>query len=483
MNPDAVQKVRYEDVPYPNLVQRWSHPRVVGAMAALWGIDAAPVEHCRVLDIGCGTATNVIAMAYDLPESKFVGVDVAPAQIASGQAQATALGLDNVRLIAGSVADLGDDLGLFDYIICHGVYTWVAPPVRELVLANARRLLAPHGVFYMSYNCYPGWHFGDLVKTLFLRRTDPNAAPLDRVQQARQILHSISSAAEVGTLTSAAMMMEKAFIENMSDSYIYHEYFEPDQSAIFFEDAVRQTQDHDLRYLANARPERQLPSTQPPTIRAALETTPSRELQQQLVDHFVGTRFRRTLFCRGDGPEPMLAMDPEVLDRLHARIPRGHALDETDETTLGLVLDGERTVTVNRGTVAEVLTRLSEASPVSIALSTVLAGVGDARRQVAAELLGLFFAGALELSLGPISAARTLAEHPTASPLARIQATLDPMVTSRLHVSEHLDALSRQVIQLLDGSRTVADIMAETGTTQAQIDHMVGEFLVKNLLI
>ena len=53
-------------------------------------MSPAPVNSCRVLEIGCGDASNLIPMAYGLPGSRFTGIDLAAAPIAAGMSPAAA---------------------------------------------------------------------------------------------------------------------------------------------------------------------------------------------------------------------------------------------------------------------------------------------------------------------------------------------------------------------------------------------------------
>jgi SAM-dependent methyltransferase len=148
----------YDDVPYPDWVHPATHPDLLAVVAALFGMSPAPPDRCRVLELGCAGSTNLIALAETLPESRFVGIDLASRHIAAGQQKVRALGLTNVELRAMSLVNVGEAFGRFDYILCHGVYSWVPAEVREKILAVCSANLVPQGVAYVSYNCYPGWH-------------------------------------------------------------------------------------------------------------------------------------------------------------------------------------------------------------------------------------------------------------------------------------------------------------------------------------
>jgi SAM-dependent methyltransferase len=125
------------------------------------------IECCRVLELGCGTADNLIAMAFQFPGSEFVGIDLGRVPIASGQALVTELGMRNVTLLAMDLCDPSlKQFGEFSFIIVHGVYSWVPQSVRERILQICQNTLTTQGIAYISYNAYPVGHFSNFVHTM-----------------------------------------------------------------------------------------------------------------------------------------------------------------------------------------------------------------------------------------------------------------------------------------------------------------------------
>src|SRR5262245_16820704 len=156
----------YEEVPYESKPIPGSHPDSLATMAILCGMQPPPIDRCRVLELGCAAGGNLLPMAQTVPDGRFVGIDLSPRQVADGQALIDALGLTNLELRALSILDVGEDFGTFDYIICHGVFSWVPREVQDKILAICRRHLAPNGVAYVSYNTYPGWHLRGMVRDM-----------------------------------------------------------------------------------------------------------------------------------------------------------------------------------------------------------------------------------------------------------------------------------------------------------------------------
>jgi cyclopropane fatty-acyl-phospholipid synthase-like methyltransferase len=151
----AEKRTTYDAIPYPSNPFRQTRPERLAAIAKLFGLDAPPAERCRVLEIGCSMGGNLVVMAQDNPESQYVGIDASSRQIAEGWKTVEALGLGNLQLKHMDVLDVTEDLGRFDYVICHGVFSWVPARVQSKILEICQRQLAQNGIGYISYNTYP----------------------------------------------------------------------------------------------------------------------------------------------------------------------------------------------------------------------------------------------------------------------------------------------------------------------------------------
>jgi len=158
----------YNQVRYLGRPLKQTHPDRLATVAGLFGMPAAAPSECRVLELGCGDGGNLIPMALGLPRSGFTGIDLAGDAIREGCAVVSALGLRNITLRQLDLMEAGPELGEFDYIIAHGLYSWVPPEVRERLLHVCRAHLAPSGVAYVSYNTYPGFHRREMFREMML---------------------------------------------------------------------------------------------------------------------------------------------------------------------------------------------------------------------------------------------------------------------------------------------------------------------------
>jgi len=188
----AMLRRSYDEAPYPGRAYAHTHPDYMAALATLLGLNPPPVARCRVLEIGCAAGSNLIPMALSLPEATFVGIDISPRQIADGRRIIETLGMTNVTLLVRDVQEVGDELGQFDYIIAHGVYSWVPAPVRDRLMALTKRALAPHGIAYISYNTYPGWHILGALRDLMIYAARGVEDPRERARIALALLDMLA---------------------------------------------------------------------------------------------------------------------------------------------------------------------------------------------------------------------------------------------------------------------------------------------------
>src|SRR5581483_1342635 len=158
----------YDTIAYPSRCCPQAHPDRLATLATLFGMSPAPVEHCRVLELGCGDGGNLLPLAFALPGSAFTGVDLAPGAIAKANAEARALGLANIQFHCADLLDWPPPGGSFDYVIAHGLLSWVPDAVRLRVFELCRDRLAPGGVAFVSYNALPGCRIRGMLREMML---------------------------------------------------------------------------------------------------------------------------------------------------------------------------------------------------------------------------------------------------------------------------------------------------------------------------
>src|SRR5262245_44940061 len=142
-------RTSYDDLPYTSYPYPLTHPDHLATVATLLGMRPAAADRCRVLELGCASGGNVVPLAYAYPTSTFLGIDLSTEQIRQGQELVDVLGLTNIQLRPMSILEVYERLGVFDFIICHGVYSWVSDEVQDKILDICARQLAPEGVGFI----------------------------------------------------------------------------------------------------------------------------------------------------------------------------------------------------------------------------------------------------------------------------------------------------------------------------------------------
>ena len=147
----------YDAVPYESHPFPQTAPEHLEAIAFVFGLDAPAPGGACVLELGCAAGGNLIPFAARHPGASASGVDLSSVQVGQGDVAIGQAGLSNVELRTFNIADIDAAFGKFDYIICHGVYSWVPAAVQQAILRVCSDNLSDKGVAYVSYNVYPGW--------------------------------------------------------------------------------------------------------------------------------------------------------------------------------------------------------------------------------------------------------------------------------------------------------------------------------------
>src|SRR5207245_5150289 len=219
----SIQTTAYDTVPYPGHALAQAHPDRLATIATLFGMKPAEVNRSRVLELGCGDGLNLTSVASGLPEAKCIGIDLAAAGLQKGQERARYLGLKNIELRQLNILDVSESLGCFDFIIAHGIYSWVPETVRDKLLAICKQNLARNGVVYVSYNTYPGGHMRDLAREMMRFHVSEFDDPLQHVTPARSLIKFIIDSGSEPDLYRMVLQKELERMNEFTDSALFHD--------------------------------------------------------------------------------------------------------------------------------------------------------------------------------------------------------------------------------------------------------------------
>jgi methyltransferase-like protein/trans-aconitate methyltransferase len=500
MTLDSVAR-NYDEEPYANLTHSQTHPDLLATIGRLLGMTPAPVDHCRVLELGCAAGANIAALAEVLPGTEFVGIDYSEREILEGKEALRQMGLSNVRLHSADIRALEPlDLGTFDYIIAHGVYSWVPADVRERLLAACKTMLNPHGIAYVSYNAYPGWHMMRGIHDALRYRTREAPSRRERAAEAEAFARFLRTAVTPSDGPYSQLVgAYEPHIESRRRtggdrgvSLLLHDDLAEVNDPFYFHEFAAQAASHELQYLADADFPSVFPTKLQPEAQAELRVLARDVVElQQYMDFITNASFRRTLLCHGHLPlSRRLGTDLKVFRRLvigsPAR-PEAGDFDLSPDVVQTFIGDDGARLVIDSPVGKAAMSILCERYPSRLPFPELLAEAcsrlepriaveGNAEAQLVAVLLQGFCYSFSLVEMGTLTDRFTMAPgtRPKTSAFARLLAEAGvSSVTNLRHQRLSLDAFRLHLVSLFDGTRTEKEILdrlledVEAGALQA----------------
>ncbi|MGH2836604.1 MAG: methyltransferase regulatory domain-containing protein [Solirubrobacteraceae bacterium] len=480
----------YDNLAYPGYAYPRTHPGQLEALARLFGLEPAAAASARVLELGCGDGVNALAIAQSLPAARVVGVDRVASPIQRGRAQRGTAGLDNIELLVGDLSDptLADRLGGFDYVIAHGVFSWVPPAVRTALLELIGRVLAPQGVGYVSYNAYPGSHLRDMARDVLEFHLRGVSGAAKRLARAHELMRAIV-AIETPSPYARVLREQLQRMLDASDALLYHDELAEVSTPFYFHEFMELAGRCGLQFLSEAELSDSQMRDVPEAVGDVMAGLPADVVvREQYLDFFRNRMFRQTLLVH-DELEISRRLDDAVIERLWISSP-------AQRTDAGFAVASGGSVETSDPLLLAALSELCDAYPSALAFDELVrrtltrcgqqCGPSEHLRERLRELL-------LEISLVHIvrldGASRPLAGQagpkPKASPLARTQAAAGLAVLSTLLPTNHApaDATERQLIGLADGTRTRAELAEQLALDEPSLAARLEQLARAGLLL
>jgi len=474
----------YDEVPYASHPYPQTHPSRLFTVATLFGLAPTPVERCRVLELGAAAGGNLIPMAEAFPESEFIGIDLSARQVADGDRLIQAAGLANLTLRHASIAAVDATYGAFDYIVCHGVFSWVPADLRAKILEICRQCLTPNGIAYISYNTYPGWHVRGMVREMMRYHTREVSAPGERLARARGLLDFLARSARTEGPYPAILKTEQERLRHQADHYLYHEHLEDVNDPLYFHQFIDLARGHGLRYLGEARVETMIAGNFGPEVRKMLASLEADQIEtEQYLDFLRNRAFRETLLVR-ETLAPDWEIDPGRVRTLHVAsegkpvgkkepdIRSDAAIDYRTRSGMGL--------TTRRPLLKAAMKALADRWPGTVAFPDLLLAARallgaspddpvaeDDARELAANLVNTYVSSDLIELYGAAICPAAVSDRPVAMVSARAGVAAGAAaVANQRHVLVTLSEMDRCLMPLLDGTHDRAALLDEL-TAQA----------------
>jgi SAM-dependent methyltransferase len=441
----------YDRLPYTDHAFAETHPDRLAVVARLSGWEPPELGGARILELGCGRGGNLLPMATSLPGASLLGIDRSGRQLDEAARIAREAGVGNVRFERADVESYPSGSDRFDYVVCHGVCSWVPAQTRRALLALVGRSLAPGGIAYVSFNVLPGW-YEKLAARDWLRMfpADDARASLAWLREAV----SPELADYRRRLDTVASRIGEA-----GPAYATHEYLAEEQHPQHVTSFLAEARDAGLEYLGDAIPSHAAIELLPESVAQRAESLEVAQVQQ-LVDFVRATAFRRTLLVRSEDAgargwrwplrlQSRAVGGLRVASRLVPHAPTGtSAASERFDGPNGSVL-------VSDPKTRRALRRLAEVAPRPLPFAQVASD----------ELFDLWLStGGIDFHAHEPSLGDGLSARPEACPVARWHAVHGGTITNRWHQEVVLaDPLLRRVLSMLDGTRRADDVGAALG--------------------
>lgn len=327
-NTNDVQQTIYSELGYKSMPFPYTTPATLEAYAALVGISAPNPKTARVLELGATYGGNIISQALFNPDATFVGIELSQEQVEKGNEVIANAGLTNVSLVQSDIASIGSEIGTFDYIIAHGVYSWVDDGVKDALLRLIDEHLAEDGIAYISYNTYPGWHTMDEVRQLMM------FSNRDKTQfnHKEKVLHGKTIGSIVGSQIlkydnlkerNSKFLGALRSVMQKDEYYVGHDHLEPNNDPVYFYQFNDHLGAHNLAYLCDADLTLSMVRSFDADIADTLDKLAFNDhvAQEQYLDFMLDTTFRKSIICKAKHAESVTydMGNPELVNSVPMR--------------------------------------------------------------------------------------------------------------------------------------------------------------------
>ena len=501
----------YDSCPYPDGLFDATQPEVLDMMARLHGLRPTDPRRARVLEIGCASGANLLPLAARYPRAEFVGVDLSRVQLDEARRQAAAHELRNVDLRCADLRDVDASWGTFDYVICHGVYSWVPADARDAILRICGSNLSEQGVAYVSYNTLPGWHFRQTIRDMMMFSAGDAGTTEQRVSRAKQWLKTIFNTmlnAPVDQIQghaaayAAVLQAELQNLDKCDDSYVRHEFLAENNQPVYFVDFMRAAAAAGLQYVCDSQLSSMFLESRDPSLAQAMQQNLSGFVEREQYFDFVRNRaFRRSILCRAnvkvDRDFSLTAIrELSFASSLQRQQLRNDGRPQDADVALSnsskaiFTIDDQRAIAtadpIMQAALQELLLRWPERIEFRELVMLVQQRTGRSDPADEAKLATNLFRGLvarmLDAAAIPASCIRARSPRPEIWSYSRLQSVTTPLVATLRHRQLMLDEPGRELVRLLDGTRTVDELLAITNYSREELVNRLRGFAFQGLL-
>lgn len=483
----------YDAIPYCSFPVPASHPDRMYNVARLFGLNPVLPENARVLELGCAGGGNLIPLASSFPKASFVGVELSKVQCEYAVSAANCVGLKNLEIRHASITDINADYGKFDYIICHGVFSWVPDFVRDAILSVSSANLSERGVAFISYNTLPGWYFRSMIRGMMLQHVEGIEDPQTKTAQARTLLKFLAEANEGSNTMHAEFFRNEAVaFDKHPDQYVYHEYLEAHNKAFYFKEFVLESQKHELQFLGESDLSSNWIGNLNPKAKAALEKVNDAILRSHYMDCIHNRTFRESLLVHANAKIERNISTDLVMQARFAGVFKeletpSNPIPETNSRSKSYKLASGRILSTAERPTQLVAECLEEVYPCSLPLIDLHREIADRLvkesspstmtiEQLASAMIQWSLSGWIQFRFLDDRMKAGQFVKPRATAWARSQARAGDLVTNQVHNVVRISGPDRLVLPMLDGTRDInalakeMELLVRSGAIEMQLN-------------
>jgi ubiquinone/menaquinone biosynthesis C-methylase UbiE len=437
------------------------------SLARLRGLSPVAPHEATLVEFGCSTGSLLIAHALQYPSLRCIGLDLSSQQISQAKECADALGLKNIEFLVADITDCSLRHIRADYIVSHGLFSWVPNATRQALLAQCAEVISPSGVGYLSFATPYAHRFSQQIRTYILGKISSIVVPEQRIAAARRLLRACCEMlADRDNCINSRVSQELRYLSAASDSLLLHDFLNVDTKSFFVRDIAQYLRAANLRYVADSRIQRQAHGSEPFKEQVS-ELSEDRAYHDDWFDLRHPKSFRAALFCGSNQSTATDSLNTR-LEGLHGASP---LVFDGEESGVWRYMGGEEhAVYIKNRLVHELLQEFMSRWPQPKIFTREM--LAELTVEEMSEISSLIAAGHIELSYGDFNCSTSVTQHPMVSPLSRQQAKTSPLLSTLKHEVYYCNLFEQIVARYADGTRTVEQLLRDV---QAELRESAGE--------
>lgn len=280
-------------------------PSWMNYVANVQGYVSPSGDKLRYLELGCGYGFGLILLAAVHPDYEFLGIDFNPVHVAHGRKLAKQSGLTNIKFEEADFVKVAKEWpaewGTFDYVVAHGIYTWLDSHVRDALVTTIEHATSPGSLVYLSYNTMPGWLSSLPVQHLLrLWQRTEKLESVAAIRNGTKRLKGLLDAKSAMTVALPRMQRRLEDMDSKEINYLVHEYLHDGWKPVWFNEMMEALSKAKLDYVGTASVgnlvvEKILPKS----WMELLSQFDDPIIRQVMIDVLVNQNFRKDIFARG----------------------------------------------------------------------------------------------------------------------------------------------------------------------------------------